>query len=140
SDWITLGSHKVTPYIVVETPKYTSESPQILGAISTCQKLPCFRLDSACRSPANLSSNQARSSPLSQAASSGRSDRVQNTTAPSRIAGKPSIKNIHCHPDNPFPLSPSSAPEIGLPIMPATGFAIMNQATARARAGNQRFI
>ena len=39
-------------------------------------------------------------------------------------------------------MSPNKAPETGLPTTPASGFAVMNQATARARAlaGNQRFM
>src|SRR5258708_16651251 len=66
SDWITLGNHKVIPYMVVETPKYTRDSIQILGALRTCQKFPCLRLDSACSSPASFSSSHLRSSPFNQ--------------------------------------------------------------------------
>ena len=132
----------MTPYIVVETPKYTIDSSQILGLMRTCQRFSFFRPDSTCCSKASLSSSQALSSPFSQPASRGLSASAQNTVTPRKMAGTPSIRNIHCHPESPRPLNPSNAPETGLPMMPARGFAVMNQATARARAlaGNQRFI
>src|SRR3974390_3404399 len=103
--------------MVVETPKYTSDSPQILGLTRTAQKLPVLPPISACCSLANFSSNHDRSSPCNQCASFGLSDSTKNTAAPNRMAGTPSIRNIHCHPESPLPLSPSSAPEMGLPLL-----------------------
>ena len=85
--------------------------------------------------------SQLRCSSDNHFAFAGLSASTQYTAVPSKIAGRPSMRNSHCHPDSPPPRIPSNAPEIGLPITPAKGLAVMNQATARARAltGNQRF-
>src|SRR5205814_9691903 len=86
--------------------------------------------------------SQAFSSFDSHVAVLGISGNPQYTTSPKMTAGRASKTNNHCHPAS-LPIgSTSNKPEIGLPMTPANGFAVMNKATARARApdGNQCFM
>src|SRR5579859_361249 len=76
----------------------------------------------------------------SQGARPGWSERKNQAAKPSRIAGMASRRNIHCQLARPPRwFQSSSKPEIGQPITPETGPAVMNSATtpARALAGNQ---
>src|SRR6266536_5236536 len=139
---MALGNHSVMPYMQVGRPKYTRARIHIL-------KLPRAAInsflargispDDSCSSFCN---NQSFSPSDSQAAALGVSGSTQYTTAPKTMAGRASKMNNHCHPAS-YPMCrTSNNPEMGLPITTARGFAVINHATARARApdGNQRFM
>ena len=57
---------------------------------------------------------------------------------PTRTDGNASRMNSHCQPSSPQPVTPSSSPEIGDPMIDEIGMANMNRLMTRARytAGN----
>src|SRR5471030_1771043 len=85
----------------------------------------CFCLFSASR----REMSQARSSPVSQRASDGRSVKQNQTTTPKIIAGAPSRIKSHYQLESvqKFPIC-NSAPEIGEPTNADSGIAVMNSA------------
>ena len=103
-------------------------------------ELPCFAAIEVFSSDRRCCS-QLRCSGGSHAASFGSSASTKRQATPKITAGTPSISSSHCQPATPpSPCSVSSAPEMGEPIMLATGMPTRNAAVARARhwPGNQR--
>ena len=52
---------------------------------------------------------------------------------PTKTDGNASRMNSHCQPSSPQPVTPSSIPEIGDPMMDEIGIASMNRLMTRAR-------
>src|SRR5947209_18794250 len=98
---MTLGSHKLMPYEPVLSPKYKRQNIQTVGLRSAEKEFLLSDPVAASDSFSSVVVSQERSSSSTQEASLGVSARTNKTITPKIIAGRPSIRNNHCHPARP---------------------------------------
>ena len=119
---------------VTEAPEYTIVSIRNCLLRSNCQIDKCPIAALLLLSFSMRSISQLRCSSLSHLALTGLSVSMKRQAIPSRVAGKPSQMNSHCHPLRPSaPSIPSKNAESGEPRKLATGIDTMNIAIKRAR-------